>query len=84
MKPLRVVDLQGHNLLSKRQEEVATLVAHGLTNRELSEQSQLSEHSVTNYLFTIFDKLGISTQVELIFYALSQSVPTSSVSDTKH
>lgn len=83
MKPLRVVDLQGHNLLSKREEEVVTLVADGLTNREISEQLKLSEHTVKNYLFKIFDKLGVSTRVELVLYALSQSAQASSVSSRK-
>ena len=31
----------------------------------------LSEHTVKNYLFRIFDKLGISNRVELVLYAVS-------------
>jgi DNA-binding NarL/FixJ family response regulator len=30
----------------------------------------LSEHTVRNYLFRIFDKLGVSTRVELVLYCL--------------
>src|SRR6202795_584409 len=73
MRPLRIVDAHGCSLLSKREEEVVALVADGLTNRQISEQLKLSEHTVKNYLFKVFEKLGISTRVELVLYALSQS-----------
>ncbi len=69
--PLRVVDANGSNLLSKREEEVACLVGEGLGNREIATQLNLSEHTVKNYLFRIFDKLGISTRVELVLYSLN-------------
>jgi len=70
-RPLRVVDPAGLNLLSKREEEVMRLVAEGLGNREISELLVLSEHTVKNYLFRIFDKLGISNRVELVLYAVT-------------
>ncbi len=69
--PLRVVDANGSSLLSKREEEVACLVGEGLGNREIAAQLNLSEHTVKNYLFRIFDKLGISTRVELVLYTLN-------------
>jgi DNA-binding NarL/FixJ family response regulator len=72
-RPLRIVDARGCSLLSKREEEVVALVADGLTNRQISEQLKLSEHTVKNYLFKVFEKLGISTRVELVLYALSQN-----------
>ncbi len=68
---LRVVDAQGSNLLSKREEDVVHLVAEGLGNREIAQQLNLSEHTVKNYLFRIFDKLGISNRVELVLYAVA-------------
>ena len=71
-RPLRVVDACGRNILSKREDEVVSLVADGLTNREVSEKLKLSEHTVKSYLFKIFEKLGISTRVELVLYALAE------------
>jgi DNA-binding NarL/FixJ family response regulator len=50
---------------------VARLVAEGLTNREVGARLGLSEHTVSNYLFRIYDKLGLSSRVELVLYALS-------------
>jgi DNA-binding NarL/FixJ family response regulator len=68
--PLHLQDARGMSLLSKREEDVVRLVAEGLTNREISRQLNLSEHTVRNYLFRVFDKLGISSRVELVLYCL--------------
>lgn len=57
-------------LLSKRQEEVVRLVAEGMTNRCVAAQLGLSEHTIRNYMFQIFDRVGVSTRVELVLYYL--------------
>ena len=58
--------------LSKREEEIARLVAAGLSNGEISARLGLSKHTVKNYLFRIFEKLGLSTRIELVLYILSR------------
>jgi DNA-binding NarL/FixJ family response regulator len=68
---LRVVNAQGSHLLTGREEQVVALVAEGLSNRDVSSELHLSEHTVKKYLFRIFDKLGISTRVELVLYAMN-------------
>jgi DNA-binding NarL/FixJ family response regulator len=70
--PTHLQDARGSNILSKREEDVVKLVAEGMTNREVSRQLTLSEHTVRNYLFRIFEKLGISSRVELVLYCLQQ------------
>jgi two-component system nitrate/nitrite response regulator NarL len=70
--PIRLVDARGAALLSSREQDVVRWVAEGLTNREIAAQLDLSEHTVKNYLFRIFDKLGISNRMELILYVVSQ------------
>lgn len=70
--PLRLQNAQGVDLLSKRQEEVVRLVSEGLTNREISARLGLSEHTVRNYLFKVFDRLGVSTRVELVLYCVQR------------
>jgi two-component system, NarL family, response regulator DegU len=72
-RPLRVVNLQGLNLLSRREEEVMRLVAEGMGNRDIAHLLKLSEHTVKNYLFRVFEKLGISNRVELVLYAVSNT-----------
>jgi DNA-binding NarL/FixJ family response regulator len=68
---LRVVNSNGKQLLTPREEQVVALVADGLCNREVAEELRLSEHTVKKYLFRIFDKLGISSRVELVLYAVN-------------
>lgn len=70
---LRIVSAEGVGLLSKRETDVVRLVAEGLGNREVAQQLGLSEHTVKNYLFNVFDKLGISSRSELVMYTLSNS-----------
>lgn len=58
---LRVLNTQGTNLLTPREEQVVALVAEGLGNREIARELNLSEHTIKKYLYRIFEKLGIST-----------------------
>ena len=58
--------------LSRREEEIAHMVAEGFSNRQISERLDLSEHTIKNYLFRVFEKLGVSTRVELTLYALKR------------
>jgi DNA-binding NarL/FixJ family response regulator len=71
-KPLRTLDSRGRHLLAKREEEVANLVAEGLANREVAQKLGLSEHTVSNYLFRIYEKLHISSRIELVLYVLKE------------
>lgn len=68
---LRVVNTLGVKLLTPREEQVVALVADGLSNREVARELRLSENTVKKYIFRIFEKLGISSRVELVLYALS-------------
>lgn len=68
---LRVVNTEGLNLLTPREEQVVALVADGLSNRDVARELRLSEHTIKKYLFRIFDKLGISSRVELVLYAVN-------------
>ena len=69
---IRAVDAHGLNLLSKREMEVVRCVAKGMSNREIADNLHISQHTVKNSLFRIFDKLGVSNRVELLFMTLSQ------------
>lgn len=73
LAPIRVVNADGMRLLTKREEDVVRLLAEGLQNREIAQELNLSEHTVKNYLFHIYDKLGVSSRVELVLYAVSSS-----------
>jgi len=70
---LRVVNSHGFHLLTPREEQVVALVADGLSNRGIARELGLSEHTIKKYLFRIFDKLGVSTRVELVLYAVTRA-----------
>ena len=72
LQQLKFNDANGMPLSTHREGEVVRLVADGLKNREIAQRLNVAEHSIRNYLYRIFDKLGVSTRVELILYAFSQ------------
>ena len=55
-----------------RERQLVRLVADGMKNREIAETLHVKEHSIRNYIYRIFEKLGVSTRVELTLYAFSQ------------
>jgi len=63
----------GATLLTSREVEVASLVAEGLRNREISERLKLSTHTIKNYLYRVYEKLGISSRVELTARVLERA-----------
>lgn len=71
------------SLLSARETDVVRCLVEGLTNREIAQRLKLTEHTVKNYLFRIFDKLGVSSRVEVVLYALGNSVPRPSATSSR-
>ncbi len=68
---LRTVNALGSKLLTYREEQVVALVADGLSNKEIAKELNLSEHTIKKYIFHIFEKLGVSSRVEVVLYAVS-------------
>jgi len=68
---VRVVSAKGIPLLSRREEQVANMVVEGLTNQEIAVKLGVSAHTVKNHLFRIYEKLGISSRMELNLYVTS-------------
>lgn len=55
--------------LSKREVDVVNLLAEGLSNRDIARSLNLSENTIKNYLFRIFEKVGVSSRTELLLQA---------------
>jgi len=72
---LRVLNSRGTRLLTPREEQVVALVAEGLANRGIARELNLSEHTIKKYLSRIFEKLGVSTRVELVLCAVNNGDP---------
>ena len=58
--------------LAKRERQVITLVAQGFRNGEIAASLFVSEATVRNCLASIFRKLGTSSRVHLMIYALRE------------
>lgn len=56
--------------LTRREEEVADLVAEGFANREIAERLFLSKRTVDSHLEHIFTKLGFSSRTQLASWVL--------------
>jgi non-specific serine/threonine protein kinase len=52
-------------VLSKREREVATLVAQGMTNREIAATLLLTRRTIGTHLEHIFSKLGVQARAEV-------------------
>ncbi len=56
--------------LTDRELEVVGLVTQGLTNKEIATNLRISEETVKRHLTNIFDKVGMSSRLELALFAL--------------
>jgi DNA-binding CsgD family transcriptional regulator len=63
--------------LSRREREVAALVARGLTNREIARTLVLSERTAENHVQHILTKLGFGSRAQIAAWAVSEGLPTS-------
>jgi len=70
---VRATNHKGIELLSDRERQVIQQLAAGMTNREIALALELSPHTVKNYLFRIFDKLGVSSRTELLYLTMNSS-----------
>ena len=61
-------NLQARNRsqLSRREQQLLTLLCAGLTNKEIANQLHLSEHTVKNHVHRILRKTGTTDRIELI------------------
>jgi DNA-binding NarL/FixJ family response regulator len=65
--------------LTPRELEIVAAVVAGYSNKEVAEYFKISEDTVKHHLSNIFDKLGVSTRLELALFAVNQSLPLKSI-----
>lgn len=59
--------------LTRREREVAELVAEGLTNREIGERLFISERTVDGHLEHVREKLGVSSRAQIAAWVIRQT-----------
>jgi two-component system nitrate/nitrite response regulator NarL len=65
--------------LTPRELEIVSAVVAGYANKEIAEYFKISEDTVKHHLSNIFDKLGVSTRLELALFAVNQSLPLKTI-----
>ena len=61
--------------LTPRELEVVSAVVAGYTNKDIAAHYRISEDTVKHHMSNIFDKLGVSTRLELALFAVHQDLP---------
>lgn len=72
--PPPIADDSPATLLSAREFQTLKFIAQGLTNRQIAEQMHLSVRTVEGHRANISDKLGISTPIQFVRYALKHKL----------
>lgn len=60
--------------LTQREIEVIGLVTEGCSNREVASRLSITEDTVKRHLTNVFDKVGMSTRLELALFALKNKL----------
>ena len=66
--------------LTPRELEIVSAVVAGYANKEIAEHFKISEDTVKHHLSNIFDKVGVSTRLELALFAVNQALPVKPIS----
>jgi DNA-binding NarL/FixJ family response regulator len=56
--------------LTRRQEEIVSLVSQGLKNKEIATAMGITEGTVKVYLYRLFRKLGVNDRLDMALYGL--------------
>lgn len=57
--------------LTRRETEILSAIVSGLSNKEIANRFSLSEDTVKHHLTNIFDKVGVSSRLELALFAIN-------------
>lgn len=73
-----VVTEKPENLLSKREEEVITLIAKGVTTKEVAKMLNITNNTASGYVKSAYRKLNISSRAEASLRAVELGLVNSS------
>lgn len=62
--------------LTRREQQVAALVAQGLTNRQIAEELVIAQRTVDTHVERILSKLGFSSRAQIAVWVATQGSPS--------
>jgi len=71
--PLKTTGVSARRPLTKREDQMVKLTVEGFSNREIAQKLGLTEHTVTEHLIRIYQKLGITSRVELVLSSAKET-----------
>jgi DNA-binding NarL/FixJ family response regulator len=72
--PQTAVAKQSLGGLTKREREVAALVAQGKSNREIAQTLVLSEYTVASHVSNILSKLEFASRTQIVAWAIDKGL----------
>jgi non-specific serine/threonine protein kinase len=76
-QPLQAMDAR--EPLTRREREVAALIARGLTNRQIAERLVISERTADGHVANILGKLGLKTRAQVAVWAVEHQIAPASI-----
>jgi non-specific serine/threonine protein kinase len=64
------------DILTRREREIAVLVARGLTNRRIAKELSVSERTIHAHVRNILKKLGLRSRTEIATWVAEQQIPS--------
>jgi DNA-binding NarL/FixJ family response regulator len=63
-----------NNILSDREKQVVELICKGMKNKGIADALFITETTVRHHLTSVFNKLEISSRLELVIYAFKNKI----------
>lgn len=64
------------NALTEREKQVVDLICKGMKNKDIADELFITETTVRHHLTSVFNKLEITSRLELVIYAFKNSLVT--------